>query len=151
MSERFKELVLKTSDSFTRAVSSNLTPSANFTTKRIKILTVEKYSSWWRGAPAKGVGRETVARVQISPSPPSKGYKKDVAPETPDFIGGFAVSTAEKTTNDFVDVKKVFFPFCSELNSRTTEYKPLSAWIKQVHALFLFPQKGGKWCESEPT
>ncbi len=28
MSERFKEPVLKTGDSFTRAVSSNLTPSA---------------------------------------------------------------------------------------------------------------------------
>ena len=41
----------------------------------------------------------------------SKGYKKDVAPEPPDFIGGFAVSTAEKTTSDFVDVKKILFPF----------------------------------------
>ena len=26
---------------------------------------------WWRGAPAKGVGRVTGARVQISPSPPA--------------------------------------------------------------------------------
>ena len=50
-------------------------------------------------------------RVRISPSPPSKGYKKDVAPETPDFIGGFAVSTAEKTASDFLDVKKILFPF----------------------------------------
>ena len=49
--------------------------------------------------------------VRIHPLPPSKGYKKDVAPETPDFIGGFAVSTAEKTTSDFVDVKKILFPF----------------------------------------
>lgn len=49
--------------------------------------------------------------VRIPPAPPSKGYKKDVAPETPDFIGGFAVSTAEKTTSDFVDVKKILFPF----------------------------------------
>ena len=31
---------------------------------------VEKYSSGRRGAPAKGVGRETGARVRISPSPP---------------------------------------------------------------------------------
>ena len=29
----------------------------------------EKYSSGRRGAPAKGVGRETGARVQIPPSP----------------------------------------------------------------------------------
>ena len=63
-----------------------------------------------RGAPAKGVGRVTGARVQISPSPPSKGYKKDVAQETPDFIGGFAVSTAEILTGDFVDVKEMVFP-----------------------------------------
>ena len=49
--------------------------------------------------------------VRIPPSPPSKGYKKDVAPETPDCIGGFAVSTAEKTESDFVDVKKILFPF----------------------------------------
>ena len=42
---------------------------------------------------------------------PSKGYKKDEAQETPDFIGGFAVSTAEKTASDFVDVKKILFPF----------------------------------------
>lgn len=58
--------------------------------------------------------------VQIPIPQPSKGYKKDVAPETPDFIGGFAVSTVEILTSDFVDVKKVFFPFCSEPNSRKT-------------------------------
>ena len=49
--------------------------------------------------------------VRIHDLPPSKGYKKDVAPETPDFIGGFAVSTSEKTASDFVDVKKILFPF----------------------------------------
>ena len=31
---------------------------------------MEKYSSGRRGAPAKGVGRATGARVQIPPSPP---------------------------------------------------------------------------------
>ena len=31
---------------------------------------LEKYSRGRRGAPAKGVGRATGARVQISPSPP---------------------------------------------------------------------------------
>ena len=50
-------------------------------------------------------------QVRILSPGPSKGYKKDVAQETPDFIGGFAVSTAEKTTSDFVDVKKILFPF----------------------------------------
>ena len=31
--------------------------------------TLEKYSSGRRGAPAKGIGRVTGARVQIPPSP----------------------------------------------------------------------------------
>ena len=31
---------------------------------------MENYSSGWRGAPAKGVGRVTGARVQIPDSPP---------------------------------------------------------------------------------
>ena len=35
---------------------------------KIKI-PLEKYSSGRRGAPAKGIGRETGARVQIPPSP----------------------------------------------------------------------------------
>ena len=35
----------------------------------------EQYSSGWRGAPAKGIGRETGARVQISPAPPLKKSK----------------------------------------------------------------------------
>ena len=96
------------------------------------------------------IGRKAV-QVQVLLPAPSKGYKKDVAPETPDFIGGFAVSTAEKTASDFVDVKKILFPFCNELNSHTTEYPQSSAWINQVHALFLYPLKGGKRCESKPT
>ena len=33
---------------------------------------LEKYSRGRRGAPAKGVGRETGARVQIPPSPPEQ-------------------------------------------------------------------------------
>ena len=63
------------------------------------------------GTTGNRVYPKRVPRVQIPPAPPSKGYKKDVAQETPDFIGGFAVSTAEKTTSDFVDVKKILFPF----------------------------------------
>ena len=37
--------------------------------KRMKILSLEKYSRGRRGAPAKGVGRATGARVQIPLSP----------------------------------------------------------------------------------
>ena len=40
-------------------------------------LSMEKYSRGRRGAPAKGVGRETGARVQIPPSPPRKQVSKD--------------------------------------------------------------------------
>ena len=35
-------------------------------------ITLEKYSSGRRGAPAKGIGRVTGARVQIPPSPFTK-------------------------------------------------------------------------------
>ena len=58
--ERFKGSVLKTDDSVKGTKGSNPFPSS----------IVEKYSSGRRGAPAKGVGRETGARVRISPSPP---------------------------------------------------------------------------------
>ena len=39
-------------------------------TNLISIISTEKYSRGRRGAPAKGVGWETAARVQIPPSPP---------------------------------------------------------------------------------
>ena len=58
-----------------------------------------------------GSSESNFMQVQVLLPAPSKGYKKDVAPETPDFIGGFAVPTAEKTTVDFVDVKQMIFPF----------------------------------------
>lgn len=59
---------------------------------------------------ARTIASMIMSDVSLKPYS-SKGYKKDVAPETPDFIGGFAVSTAEKTASDFVDVKKILFPF----------------------------------------
>ena len=37
-------------------------------------LVMEQYSRGWRGAPAKGVGRVTGARVRISPAPPCIYY-----------------------------------------------------------------------------
>ena len=77
-----------------------------------------------------GSSEVTFVQVQVLLPAPSKGNEKDIAQETPDFIGGFAVSTVEIFTSDFVDVKKVFFAFCSEPNSRTIEYKPPGAWIR---------------------
>ena len=38
----------------------------------------EMYSSGWRGAPAKGVGRATGARVQIPPSPFNIRFKNNL-------------------------------------------------------------------------
>ena len=58
-----------------------------------------------------GSSESNFMKVQVLLPAPSKGNEKDIAQETPDFIGGFAVSTAEKTTSDFVDVKKILFPF----------------------------------------
>ena len=68
-----------------------------------------EFPSGQRGQTVNLLSLTSMVRIHLPP--PSKGYKKDVAPETPDFIGGFAVSTAEKTESDFVDVKKILFPF----------------------------------------
>ena len=66
MSERFKELVLKTSDAaMHRGFESH--PLRQFPSVCIHHGEIPK---WWRGSPAKGVGLERVARVQIPLSPP---------------------------------------------------------------------------------
>ena len=84
MSERLKEPVLKTGD-VRASVGSNPTLSSTFlnivvskhasdnrfgSVGRVCVLFMEKYSRGRRGAPAKGVGRVTGARVQIPPFPP---------------------------------------------------------------------------------
>ena len=38
---------------------------------------VKKYSRGWRGAPAKGIGRESGARVQIPPSSPHYSARRN--------------------------------------------------------------------------
>ena len=68
MSEWFKELVLKTSDAKAPRVRISASPPYLFLNSFL--LNSEKYSRGRRGAPAKGVGRESGARVQIPPSPP---------------------------------------------------------------------------------
>ena len=42
--------------------------------KKAQMSGMKKYSRGRRGAPAKGIGRETGARVQIPPSPPIIQY-----------------------------------------------------------------------------
>ena len=78
VSERFKELVLKTSDSQEPWVRIPPSPPADPNKIAPVPLTLEMYSRGRRGAPAKGVGRETVARVQIPPSPPRIPHKQAV-------------------------------------------------------------------------
>ena len=82
MSEWFKEPVLKTGDSQEPWVRIPLSPPLFFEKAALKIefaLTVglQKYPSGRRGSPAKGVDRETGARVRIPPSAPTKVAKKD--------------------------------------------------------------------------
>ena len=64
VSERFKELVLKTSDAKAPRVRISASPPLQFYIQIRRSTQVGR-----RGAPAKGVGRETGARVQIPLSP----------------------------------------------------------------------------------
>ena len=83
VSEWFKELVLKTSDSQEPWVRIPPSPPYRHQTKTklnktdLKFAHLENYSRGRRGAPAKGVGWVTAARVQIPHSPPGKGQSKD--------------------------------------------------------------------------
>ena len=81
MSERFKELVLKTSDlERDREFESHpLRQKLNRVILQLVDAVVSFYMIVWRstqagrrGAPAKGVGRSRGARVQIPPSPPNE-------------------------------------------------------------------------------
>ena len=82
VSEWFKELVLKTSDSqepWVRIPPSppyRHQPKAKLNKRIILFAHLENYSRGRRGAPAKGVGWVTAARVQIPHSPPGKGLLK---------------------------------------------------------------------------
>ena len=51
-----------------------------------------KYSSGSRGAPAKGIDRESGARVRIPPSPPYIIWPLGQAVKTPPFHGGITGS-----------------------------------------------------------
>ena len=70
MSERFKELVLKTSDAATHRGFESHSLRQSFHTIELITSTRRNTQAGRRGAPAKGVGRVTVARVQIPLSPP---------------------------------------------------------------------------------
>lgn len=48
------------------------------------------------------------SRVRIPSGPPSRGYKKDIARENPDYIGVFTVLYGKISATDFVDVNRSF-------------------------------------------
>ena len=77
---------------------------------------------WWRGSPAKGVGLERGARVQIPLSAPSNGYKKDVSPKKPWYYRGFLLSIGQFSEVQIHRCKIAVLPLWVELNSRTIEY-----------------------------
>ena len=60
--------------------------------------------------------------VRISPSAPSRGYKKDIARENPDFIGVFTVLYGKISATVFVDINRSFSLYIRFLNSHTTEH-----------------------------
>ena len=74
VSERFKELVLKTSDSQEPWVRIPLSPPpfSPTTESLAERSTCRSTQVAIRGSPAKGVDRETGARVRIPPSAPSR-------------------------------------------------------------------------------
>ena len=70
MSEWFKEPVLKTGDPQGPWVRIPLSPPHFF--QMYPVFGMQKYPSGRRGSPAKGVGGESRARVQIPPSAPAR-------------------------------------------------------------------------------
>ena len=56
--------------------------------KKAQMSGMKKYSRGRRGAPAKGIGRVTGARVQIPPSSPYQRWSRGVAVNMPPCHGG---------------------------------------------------------------
>ena len=55
-----------------------------------------------------GSSRGSSVKVQVLLPAPSRGYKKDIARENPDFIGVFTVLYGKISATDFVDVNRSF-------------------------------------------
>ncbi len=75
-----------------------------------------------RGAPAKGVGRVTGARVRISPSPPKRLHNIDAARKNLDKIEVFCIFKLENSRAALMDEKARFWVFCS-FELPQTEYR----------------------------
>ena len=73
------------------------------------LLLLEKYSRGRRGAPAKGVGRVTGARVQIPPSPPTKTPRK--LGTLPSNLGVFVFCASRRLAYFSVS----YCTFCSQI------------------------------------
>ena len=81
MSEWFKEPVLKTGDSQEPWVRIPLSPPY-VNSIIFMFFDLRKYPRGRRGSPAKGVGGESRARVQIPPSAPKGGNNSDILSAT---------------------------------------------------------------------
>ena len=55
-----------------------------------------------------GSSRGSSVKVQVLLPAPSRGYKKDIARENPDYIGVFTVLYGKILATDFVDVNRSF-------------------------------------------
>ena len=55
-----------------------------------------------------GSSEGNFVKVQVLLPAPSRGYKKDIARENPDYIGVFTVLYGKISATDFVDVNRSF-------------------------------------------
>lgn len=99
---------------------------------------MEKYSSGRRGAPAKGVGRVTVARVQIPPS----AYEITPSPKRGSYFileGGFEVKCqlpgAVGSTSAHTGGHICFLTRMAKQKMQTNPsfFVRVSAWLTSVH------------------
>ena len=64
--------------------------------------------AWWNGRHEGFRSLCPGVQVQVLLPAPSRGYKKDIARENPDFIGVFTVLYGKISAADFVDVNRSF-------------------------------------------
>ena len=88
-------------------------------------LPMEKYSSWWRGAPAKGVGRVTGARVRVSPSPPKIDKSRQRFVDFAYYL--FTIHFSLKQKVDFGKVISNSEKWGSKVSVSPTKYKNIES------------------------
>ena len=111
----------------------------NFRRRTSSFCIMEKYPSGRRGSPAKGVGRETGARVQIPPSPPKNGHPYGC----PFFNAVRNKSTWTEGSEQAICrllrlfIRGVHGLFCFLLQRRVRNRNPSLAWRMLLKYVFL--------------